>query len=343
MPQNSIAACSDGIEKAKQALKRKGLSQQKLARYNGCNLSRSTIDNFFNGKAVSNESFVNICEVLELDFDEIAGIPQASKQVTEQSAPLRESCRETINIGELVRTARDKIGAYIEERCGTMRVLDMTHPIGLDDIYTNVNILEKITGRIRVASIEELSKNVSADDFDRFSLGAVSEKRVPGLEAVAKYSKLMILGKPGAGKTTFLKHLALLCMKGRFQENRIPLFITLKDFAEAPNQPNLFSYLNQIFIKRGVITKKKGGINPVEQLLEQGKLLVLLDGLDEVRETDSTRVLKQIQDFTIDYPVNQFVITCRIASREYTFQQFTEVEVADFNLEQIESFTEASP
>lgn len=114
MPQNSIAACPDGIEKAKQALRKKGLSRQKLAGYKDCNLSRSTIDNFFNGKAVSNESFVNICEVLELDFDEIAGILQASNQVSEQSAPQNESLTETINIDELVQTLLEAAGRMLK-------------------------------------------------------------------------------------------------------------------------------------------------------------------------------------------------------------------------------------
>ena len=31
-------------------------------------------------------------------------------------------------------------------------------------------------------------------------------------------------------------------------------------------------------------------------------------------------------------------MTCRIAAREYTFEQFTEVEIADFNDEQIAQF-----
>ncbi|GAB1541119.1 hypothetical protein NUACC21_37890 [Scytonema sp. NUACC21] len=65
---------------------------------------------------------------------------------------------------------------------------------------------------------------------------------------------------------------------------------------------------------------------------------MLLDGLDEVRETDSKRVLEQIKEFTTQFPKNQFVITCRIAAREYTFVQFTEVEVADFDSQQIASF-----
>ncbi|BAZ13529.1 NACHT domain family protein [Calothrix sp. NIES-4071] len=446
MSQSSIAACPRGIDLAKNALIRKGLSQQELSKH--VSLSRGTVDNFFNGIKVRYYSFATICKFLELDIDEITG--QASNQVSEESAPIKESLSETIktdalvqtarnkigaymklsgqqrknllialvdafptksslehmlsfelnknlneivsggslqeivfsliktaesqgwvqdlvraarasnpgnsnlqniteelltqtltgtiNIDELVRTARDKIGAYIEERCSTMRVLDMTQPIGLDDIYTSVNILETITGRRRL-SVSELIKDTSTEDFERFRLGEVCSERVPGLKAVAKYSKLIILGKPGAGKTTFLKHLAYSCIKGKFQENRIPLFITLKDFAEAPNQPSLFTYLNQIFVN-SITINTDARINSIEQLLKQGKLLVLLDGLDEAREVDSARVLNQIQGFTNDFPKNQFVITCRIASREFTFQQFTEVEVADFNDEQIESFSQ---
>lgn len=157
-----------------------------------------------------------------------------------------------------------------------MRVLDMTQPIGLDDIYTKVNILEKIT-KFEWSSIEELIANAKYEKLNRISLAEVRSERVPGLEAVKKHSKLMILGKPGAGKTTFLKHVALQCINGNFENTRIPLFVTLKDFAEADNQPNLLEYLTQTFtdvFKDSQIT---------EQLIEQGRLLVLLDGLDEVQ------------------------------------------------------------
>lgn len=238
-----------------------------------------------------------------------------------------------------------------------MRVLDMTQPIGLDDIYTSVNILEKITGRRRL-EIAELLYDFSSENFERFSLSRVREERIPGLDAVNKYSSLMILGKPGAGKTTFLKYLALQCIEGRFQATLIPFFITLKDFAEAPNNCSLLDYLIQIFANYGVApnTKIKSGIlksllnwnktdrnqlvdlTSVEELLNRGKLLMLLDGLDEVKEVDSKLVLQKIRDFTTQFHQNQFVITCRIAAREYIFEQFTEVEIADFDFKQIVSF-----
>jgi predicted NACHT family NTPase len=154
--------------------------------------------------------------------------------------------------------------------------------------------------------------------------------------------------------------LALLCIKGKFQPKRIPLFITLKEFAESDNQLSMVDFLIQLFAMYGIapnIKAKEGflatiikrvkneaplpvDLNAVEQLLAQGKLLLLLDGLDEVPAADSSRVLQEIQDFTTKFNRNQFVITCRIAAREYTFQKFTEVEVADFNGEQIKSFSQ---
>jgi predicted NACHT family NTPase len=66
---------------------------------------------------------------------------------------------------------------------------------------------------------------------------------VPGLQAVQQYSKLIVFGKPGAGKTTFLKYLAIQCMDDHVQKNRFPVFIILKDFAENPNSRAFWSIL----------------------------------------------------------------------------------------------------
>jgi predicted NACHT family NTPase len=78
---------------------------------------------------------------------------------------------------------------------------------------------------------------------------------------------------------------------------------------------------------------------PLREIIRHGRALILLDGLDEVRDADSRRVLRQISEFTQQFPQNQFVITCRIAAREYTFEKFTDVEIADFNDEQIADFS----
>lgn len=222
-----------------------------------------------------------------------------------------------------------------------MRVLDMSYPIGVQDIYTNVNVLEQITGN-QHKRIDQLLKSCDTEDFERFGLGQIKEERISGLEAVKTYQKLIMLGKPGAGKTTFLKYLAIQCNEGYFEADRVPIFVTLKDFADTEEQPNLLEYMSQRIAQYTLprITKEiqEQGMIELSTILHQGKVLILLDGLDEVRDEDHYRVIKEIRDFSEQFWNNHFVMTCRIAAWEYTFEKFTEVEVADFDQTQVEDF-----
>ena len=152
------------------------------------------------------------------------------------------------DIKATVEQIREQIRPLIKELCGTMKVLDMTQDMDLDDIYTDVNILEKITAlqRLGVAELQEAFQ-LEAVNFERLGFGRVEEKRVAGLEAVKRHSKLMVWGKPGAGKTTFLKYLAMQCLVGELQAGLVPLFVTLKEFAEKEEQPE-FIHLYQATI-----------------------------------------------------------------------------------------------
>ncbi|QLE41988.1 NACHT domain-containing NTPase [Nostoc sp. C052] len=325
MSGRSLSCSPEGIQKAKRALIRCSLTQKALAE--DLEVTRQPIGKFFTGKPVDRNLFVQICDRLDLEWEEIVAELASEPQIDQDS---------NIDIDTIVQAVREKIKPLIQERCGTMRVLDMTQPIGLNDIYTSVNILEKIIGRQRL-SIDELLQQYSSEDFDRFGLGRITQKRVPGLEAVEKYPKLIILGKPGAGKTTFLKYLAIQSIGGKFQAKRVPIFVTLKDFAEAADKPSLLEYISQQFSNcRGV--GERQAVSLENELLEHGKALVLLDGLDEVREEDNSHVFKEIKEFSDDFQNNHFVISCRIAAQEYTFEKFTEVEVADFDDEQIATF-----
>jgi predicted NACHT family NTPase len=294
------------------------------------NLDRQPIDNFFKGKSVSDETFVGICEILKLDWQMIAGVvgPQTPNSGGFEtgavgSAPPELGAGGLPDIDTLVQQVRLAIEPLIREQCGTMRVLDMDQPIELTGdrgIYTNVNILEK---QSRLRSERELLEDC---DFDN---RRVREKRIPGLAAVEKHRRLMVLGKPGAGKTTFLKYLAMQCITGGYAADKVPFFVTLKDFAETDDRPSLVDYLSRL-----------SGLPDAPSLLLAGRSLILLDGLDEVREEDTWRVSREIRDMADRFGDSQFVITCRIAAKEYTFERFADVEVADFAGQEIITFVD---
>ncbi len=278
----SLRLPESGINMVRQAIAAKNLTQSELASQLG--LSRSSIASFLTGRPVDRRCFIEISTALSLDWEMLSNIDSLQKAEEEGS-----------RIDTLMQTIREQIKPIVRQKCGTMRVLDMEQPIELTGergIYTNVNILERITGRNRL-EIAEILRNCGVEEFDRFGLSRVTEKRVPGLEAVEQHSKLMVLGKPGAGKSTFLKYLAMQCIEGNFQANHIPIFITLKDFAEVKEQSDLFTYIHHLI--------ESIASDALRNILQQGQLLVLLDGLDEVREEDTKRVLRQILDFLISF------------------------------------------
>jgi predicted NACHT family NTPase len=320
MSRRSLQASAKGISKADAALIRNSFTQQGLAGELG--ISRQPVTKFFQGKAVDRYIFVTICEKLNLNWEDI--VKPSSFPEEEQSASISQ-------IQSLVQNVREQVHDSIQRRCGVMRVLDMEQPIRLDTIYIPVKILERLAFHRRL-EIAEIVRDFDPNQFNCFNLGILQQPRRPALEAVEGYDKLIIFGKPGTGKTIFLKWLAIQCNLGEYRGDRVPIFIPLNEFAQAKEQPTLLEYITEQLEDCGVVP------NAALTLLTQGQTIILLDGLDQVREADFNRVVQEIRSFTTRFYTNSFVISCRIAAQNYIFEQFAEVEIADFDEQQITEF-----
>jgi predicted NACHT family NTPase len=227
-----------------------------------------------------------------------------------------------------------------------MRILNMTYEVDIVNIFTDVNILTTVTHH-NVLNINDFPQ--TKEEFNRYCLQQVSERNVPGLEAIQRYSSLMILGKPGSGKTTFLKRLALLCLENdsRLDFNGVPFFIPLKRIADflkqnaegLPKPKDLIHYLALAHQEKNN-DNKSINLAVLESVLIAGRGLILLDGLDEVSDSDYQQVESMINYLLSEYPNNRIVITCRIAAYKHLYSQLTDVEIADFNDNQVDRFVE---
>ncbi|GAB1542118.1 hypothetical protein NUACC21_47920 [Scytonema sp. NUACC21] len=220
---------------------------------------------------------------------------------------------------------------YIQIKCGTMKVLTMTHPVQLDSIYANVSVLESVRGK-QSKTIQELLTNLSSTSTIFSRLHYKIGSQLAAVDAVKRYSKLLIWGRPGAGKTTFLKHLAVHSFQELGRQD-IPIFISLKAFSDEDDRPNLVDA-----IKKELTPYISEPEQFIQELLEQGRCLILLDGLDEVAYAKSEAVYRTIDTFIKRYSKNRFVMTCRSGASDYTFPDFTEVAMADFDDNKIEVF-----
>jgi NACHT domain len=228
--------------------------------------------------------------------------------------------------------AAKKYAQKMEDRYDSMRIFGMPQPVPLRNIYTRVNVLKKITASHRI-DILDLQRFF---DFDRRGFGFNQDTR-DGLQAVNEIHKIIVLGKPGAGKTTFLKHVALQALDGKLSEGRIPIFVSLKNWSDTNESSDGPISLMAYIVREFDICNFPDALQYVERMLHLGKCLVILDGFDEV-SANVEQVIRQINQFADKYEKNQFILSCRIAAYNYCFERFTDLEIADFSDAQIKIF-----
>jgi predicted NACHT family NTPase len=243
------------------------------------------------------------------------------KSVTDKAAGAVKATWEKFKWNDAAEKYREKI----KRLYGTIQIMGMSQPAPLDDIFTDAYMLDKPTAFAR-HDIECL-KQLSADPIK-----PPQTKRINGLRLVKERRKLFILGKPGAGKTTFLKYVAVKAAEQTI--DKVPIFISLKEWADSRKE------LMPFIADRFDVCDFPAAQSFIEELLKSGIAVVLFDGLDEVNEESGQRDSQthEMNRFVEKYDRAQCLITCRIAASDYTFKPFTYVEIADFTESQIEKF-----
>lgn len=223
------------------------------------------------------------------------------------------------------KDAAENYRAKIIELYDSMQIMGMAKPVPLDDIFTDAYMLDKPTafGRFDIERLKRMSTDPTVPQH---------AERINGLRLVVEKDNLFILGKPGAGKTTFLKYIALQAAKQNI--DKVPIFVSLKEWADSSLK------LMPFIVERFDICDFPAAQLFVVELLKSGDAIVLFDGLDEVNQESGQRdkQTREMNKYIKKYNRTQYLITCRIAASDYTFEPFDYVEIADFTERQIERF-----
>lgn len=170
---------------------------------------------------------------------------------------------------------------------------------------------------------------------------------LPVLDLLRQHSGLIVLGDPGAGKTTFLKYLALRLARGEGEAlglgDRLPILLPLAAYANSLQSEDvpLDDFIGEYFADIGADL-------PIGQMLREalraGRALILLDGLDEVRDVNlRNTVVERVTDFYAFHrrPGNKFVLTSRVVGYRAvrpSAEGLMECTLVDFEESDIEEF-----
>ncbi|MDG4551659.1 MAG: SUMF1/EgtB/PvdO family nonheme iron enzyme [Candidatus Contendobacter sp.] len=194
-------------------------------------------------------------------------------------------------------------------------------------------------------SLKLAGRTMTADEQEALT-GRLSKPQ-PVLELLQRQSGLIVLGDPGAGKTTFLKYLALKLAKGEGTElnlgEQLPILAPLSGYANALEKETvrLDDFIAGHFHELGADFPVKALL---ADALQRGVALLLLDGLDEVQDCNLRHlVVEQVVSFYNAHREagNKFVLTSRIIGyrevrpvapglAECTLVDFDDDEIADF-------------
>ena len=141
---------------------------------------------------------------------------------------------------------------------------------------------------------------------DDAGFACVLADRTPTLERLAEHRCLLIVGTPGSGKTTLLSHLATIAAKGELffsgiSDPVLPMVVTVRELGRAKLT------LAGIAHTTGVDTQV------VRKALEDGRGLVLVDGLDEAPADLREALDRQLVSFARKYRDVKMVVTTRPA------------------------------
>ncbi len=169
---------------------------------------------------------------------------------------------------------------------------------------SNINKAHKsISSTHKVKTIWQIDKEVSLKSFYYPSKLIIDDQRSPisSIRKIPNETNVVIQGIVGQGKSIFLRYLSYQELRGG---NRIPIFFELR---RIEGNETLNCNLKKILLSLDFDTSDE----IVDFLFKSGKIILLLDGFDEVPSDKVSRIISEIELLSEKYQKLKIIITSR--------------------------------
>lgn len=164
------------------------------------------------------------------------------------------------------------------------------------------------------------------NERERRVRNTISEATVEALEKESKY--VLIQGTGGIGKSMFLTHLFLSSVKDYQKTGRLPVLVSLKDYRN-PDNSIAEMVLSTVREYDPSLTQ-----NDIIGMLEGKRLILLLDGLDEIQSALRDPFDKNLEVFVKAYGGNPIFITSRPMYDATSYSKFCTFHIEPLNKNQ---------
>ncbi len=218
----------------------------------------------------------------------------------------------------IAKASRRYATNYLESHAFT-QLISSQQLLTLSSIY----IPQRLQAHTSIRSFESVDELEEAFSRDLQRGSSSKGTNLIGLNIANDEEYLTILGLPATGKTTFLKYIGLEALHypdSLYKHNVIPIFLQMWKFCRTTD-----SFLLAIAEELEMC-----GFTHSQELarwlLNQGKLLILIDGLNEATLSQK-HLSQQLKDFVKLYPKNRYVVSSRLSNYQNSLGQFLELAI----------------
>jgi predicted NACHT family NTPase len=325
-----VRATEEGLKKLQQAKAAgrdedgKPLTYERIAER--ARVDKKTVERFFRREAKDRDSAIAITNALNLEITEVVDPKEWNPaEQTADAIDWHDVCGEVL----AQQRANQRLRRQATERGFELNVYV---PLGLVERKQQ----QRRRGDVPLEEVYQLTEEVITKEYDNDKF--LTEVIEPG-----RSRRIAIIGEPGAGKTTLQEKIAVWLHDNN---KGLPICIPLGGL----QGKSLEDYLLQIWLKTALrfIEPDASGVEArhiasLQKLFGEGRVWLLLDGVDEMAATSRVEALATIKEQLTDWLVEaRVVLTCRLnvwdANVKNLLTGFETYRTLEFKPEQVEDF-----
>ncbi|WP_213182898.1 NACHT domain-containing protein [Desulfosarcina cetonica] len=228
---------------------------------------------------------------------------------------------------KLLTISKNKYADYILRLVGTIPLYRSKRSLNVEDIYIPIKVSNKIQ-RDSYKSTDEIKKSIIHQVSGKLGRRHHDEQIYSPLEAIEKSNGgFLLYGDAGVGKSTLFKWITLEVARGKKigQNNVLPFFFAASELEY--NGKTVLKASEDLLSELKIGEPEK----VIDRLLEHGRCMILIDGLDEAKNNFYKKTIQELNRISAKYPKSYLCLSTRPFYCDVAMPGFEAFEILPFN------------